>query len=311
MIQSHSMNLSDPILITGASGFVGQNLLPFLTRAGFTSLPLSLRNTDWRMQLNEPYNAVIHLAGKAHDTKNTSAPEAYFQINTELTKQLFDAFIDSNASDFIYFSSVKACADTVAHVLTEQHLCAPSTPYGRSKLDAEAYILSKSLPAGKRVFIIRPCMIHGPGNKGNLNLLYKFVAKGIPYPLAAFQNKRSFLSIDNLCFAIKEILQKPEIAGGIYNLADDDALSTNEVVRTIATAIGRKPLLWHVPQSLLNTCARLGDLVKLPLNSERLKKLTENYVVSNEKIKQALNINSFPISAREGLIKTIKSFSAQ
>jgi nucleoside-diphosphate-sugar epimerase len=88
----------------------------------------------------------------------------------------------------------------VEGVLTEEVEPKPLTHYGKSKLMAEEYILSQPLSVGKSYYILRPCMIHGPGNKGNLNLLYQIVQKGIPYPLAAFENKRSFLSIENLCF---------------------------------------------------------------------------------------------------------------
>ena len=299
------------ILITGSSGFVGQNLTPYLQDNRFLVTPLSLRGQHWISNLPLRIDAIIHLAGKAHDTSNTSDATAYFEINTELTKALFMVFLKSDARDFIYFSSVKATADTISDVLTESNYSQPLTPYGQSKLKAEEFILNQTLPIGKRLIILRPCMIHGPGNKGNLNLLYKFVAKGIPYPLAAFENKRSFLSIENLCYAVKEILNQRDIPSGIYNLADDEALSTNEVVICIAASLGKKTNLLRIPQGLLKSMAKIGDTVKLPLNSERLKKLTENYVVSNAKIKAALGISVFPISAREGLTKTIKSFSAQ
>jgi len=297
------------ILLTGASGFVGSNLKVYLERKGYDTLSLNLREKEW--SLPSEALAIIHLAGKAHDTSNTADPEAYFQVNTKLTIQLFDAFLKSGVKDFFYFSSVKAVADTVdGEVLTEDVAAVPKTPYGQSKRQAEQYLSDQELPAGKRLFIIRPCMIHGPGNKGNLNLLYKFVAKGIPYPLAAFENKRSFLSIDNLNYAIEELLKSTSAPSGIYNLADDDALSTNEVVKLIAAAIGKQPRLLSVPPGLLNLAARVGDALKLPLNRERLKKLTENYVVSNEKIKQALHLQSLPVSAKDGLTKTIRSFRA-
>lgn len=295
------------ILVTGSTGFVGRNLVPYLQELKATVIPLSLRG-DWKVKLPDNSEAIIHLAGKAHDTSNTSVPDEYFRINTELTRTLFDLFLAGTARDFIYFSSVKAAADTVDGILTEEVIPAPQTPYGQSKQQAEAYLLSKALPAGKRLFIIRPCMIHGPGNKGNLNLLYRFVAKGIPYPLAAFENKRSFLGIDNLCYAIAGLLNNKEIPSGIYNLADDEALSTNELVRIIAGVLRKKPRLLALPQGLLNGAARLGDRLKLPLNSERLKKLTENYIVDNSKIKKALGITAFPVPAAEGLSRTIESF---
>lgn len=293
------------IIITGATGFVGKNLSKYLEDLGHRVLPLSVRNS-WVLDKNA--DAVVHLAGKAHDTKNTSAEKEYFDINTELTKKLFDEFLNTTAQDFIYFSSVKASADTVEGFLDENHKSNPQTPYGKSKLLAENYLLSKTLPAGKRVFIIRPCMIHGPGNKGNLNLLYKFVQKGIPYPLAAFENKRSFLSIDNLNFLILEMLSNKNVDSGIYNFADDEVLSTNELVKLIANTSGKKEKLWKISSKLISATAKMGDVMKLPLNSERLKKLTENYWVSNQKIKNALGIDQLPVSASEGLKITIKSF---
>lgn len=296
------------ILITGGSGFVGKNLIPYLQEKKEQIVPLSLRD-NWQQQVPGKFDAVIHLAGKAHDTKGTSDAGAYFQINTELTRQLFDIFLKSEARDFIYFSSVKAVADTVDGILYEDVPASPLTPYGQSKYKAEQYLLAQPLPEGKRLFIIRPCMIHGPGNKGNLNLLYKFVAKGIPYPLAAFENKRSFLSIDNLCYAVLQLIENAAISSGVYNLADDEALSTNDVVKIIAGVLHKKPRLLSVPKGLLNSMASIGDTLKLPLNKERLKKLTENYQVSNEKIKKALGISSFPVAAREGLQKTIESFN--
>lgn len=296
------------IIITGVSGFVGQNLSTYLNGQNYFLSEISLRN-EW--ELEKDAHAIIHLAGKAHDTTNTSSDEEYFKVNTGLTKKLFDEFLNSDIENFIYFSSVKATADTVEGILDEEHVSTPKTPYGKSKLFAEEYLLSKTLPEGKRVFIIRPCMIHGPGNKGNLNLLYNVVEKGVPWPLAAFENKRSFLSIDNLNFLIHEILKNKNILSGIYNFADDKSISTNELIEIIGKESGRKSKLWRLPSKMIALLAKVGDILKLPLNSERLKKLTESYEVSNEKIKKALNLKKLPVSAEEGLIKTIKSFQAK
>lgn len=296
------------ITITGASGFVGNNLSIHLQNYHHDVHALSLRGS-WI--LDKSSNAVIHLAGKAHDTANTSAAEDYFKVNTDLTIQLFDDFLSSDCRDFFYFSSVKATADSVDGVLDENHNSDPKTPYGKSKLEAENYLRSRKLPENKRLFIIRPCMIHGPGNKGNLNLLYKIVEKGIPWPLAAFENNRSFLSIDNLNFLIGEMLVNEDLPSGIYNFADDSSLSTNDLIKTINRALNKKPKLWRISKRLIEKTAILGDKLKLPLNSERLKKLTESYEVSNRKIKSALEIEKLPLSAEEGLIKTIKSFKKQ
>lgn len=293
------------IILTGATGFVGSNLSDHLTARHHTVLPLSLRN-EW--VLPNHGDALIHLAGKAHDLANASDDREYYTINADLTAKLFDAFLESEMRDFFYFSSVKAAADSVDSNLDEGVIPSPKTAYGKSKLKAEEYLLGQKLPAGKRLFIIRPCMIHGPGNKGNLNLLYKFVEKGIPWPLAGFDNQRSFLSIDNLNFLILKMLDTQDIPSGIYNFADDETLSTNAVVKIMANTVRKKEKLWKVNVSLVSRLAQVGDLLGLPLNSERLKKLTENYMVCNRKIKNALGISQLPLTAEEGLIKTIKSF---
>lgn len=150
-------------------------------------------------------------------------------------------------------------------------------------------------------------MIHGPGNKGNLNLLFKLVEKGSPWPLGDFENKRSFCSIENICFVIKELIEHEDIPSGVYNIADDEPLSTIEIIGLISESLGRRARILKVPKSLIQLIARIGDFLKLPINSERLQKLTESYVVSNQKIKNALG-KPFPVSSREGLKKTFESF---
>jgi nucleoside-diphosphate-sugar epimerase len=151
-------------------------------------------------------------------------------------------------------------------------------------------------------------MIHGPGNKGNLNLLYSIVSKGIPWPLGSFENSRSFLSIENLCFSIKEFIDREGIPSGIYNIADDVPLSTNEVINIIAESKGKKAIILNLNTTSIKFLSRLGDFLKLPLNSERLRKLTESYVVNNSKLIDALG-KPFPISSKEGLFRTFQSFA--
>lgn len=252
--------------------------------------------------------AVIHLAGKSHDLKNVSDPQEYYEVNTEFTKKVYDAFLASEAKVFITLSSVKAVADQVDGELTEEHIPNPITHYGKSKLLAEQYIFSKQIPQGKRVYVVRPCMIYGSGNKGNLNLLYKLASRQLPWPLAAFENKRSFCCIDNLCFVIKELIERDNIPSGIYNVADDDPASTNELIQWMAEVQGKKIILLSIPKWLINTLAKIGDKLKLPLNSERLQKLTETYLVSNKKLRQALG-KPLPLSAKEGFMKTFQSFN--
>lgn len=204
-------------------------------------------------------------------------------------------------------STVKAVADEVKEILSENEIPNPKTHYGIAKHQAEEYILSQELPAGKRVYILRPCMIHGPGNKGNLNLLFQLVAKGLPWPLGAFENQRSFLSIENICFVIKELIENTMIPSGIYQVADDKPLSTNELIQLLGTSLDKKSSIWSIPVSWIRGVAKVGDHLHLPLNSERLQKLTENYIVSNKKIVAAIG-KSLPIKEKEGLLKTFRSF---
>jgi nucleoside-diphosphate-sugar epimerase len=289
------------IYLTGYSGFVGCSLLKYFDEKVF-----SLWSRGDAISI-ESSLSVIHLAGKAHDLRKTSNSEEFYQVNTELTIKLFDAFLVSNAKVFITLSSVKAVADDAHEALTEERIPNPITHYGKSKLLAERYILSKEIPDGKRIYILRPCMIHGPGNKGNLNLLYKLVSKGIPWPLGAFDNKRSFCSIDNLLFIIRELIEREDIPSGVYNVADDTSLSTNEVISILAESQKKKIKIWNVSRIFIQSMAKIGNVLKLPLNEERLQKLTDSYVVSNRKIKTAIG-KPLPVSSREGLLKTFNSF---
>ena len=295
------------IIISGATGFVGSNIVQKLLLNNIDFKTINLRNLNWKSEIDVQATVIIHLAGLAHDLKTTKFPERYFNINTKLTQELFDIFLESDCRDFIFFSSVKAVSDKAETYLTEDAVPNPQTPYGISKHHAEEYLLSKTLPQGKRLFIIRPSMIHGPFNKGNLNLLFKFVSKGIPWPLGACQNERSFCGIDNVCFVILKILESEKILSGIYNLADDETISTNDLISLIGSITQKRILILSIPMTLIRFIVRFGDYLKLPLNSERFDKLTENFIVSNAKIKAALQIEKFPFSAHEGLIKTIKS----
>ena len=294
--------MKDIIFISGASGFVGSAVRQF-----FSSSEIITFLRGEKIEIPDS-DIVLHLAGKAHDLKKVSSPDDYYKVNTELTKEIFDAFLISKAKVFITLSSVKAVADEVDGELFENTTPNPITHYGKSKLLAEQYIVSKPIPAGKRVYILRPCMIHGPGNKGNLNLLYSLVSKGLPWPLGLFKNSRSYLSIDNLFFIIKELIEREDIPSGVYNVADDIPLSTNEVINIIAVSKGKKAMILNMSQNLIKLLARVGDFLKLPLDSERLQKLTESYVVSNTKIKEALG-KSLPVSSKEGLMRTFKSFA--
>ncbi len=294
------------ILITGASGFVGSNLVPYLNSNGFECVTISIRN-DEQLFIPSDIYAIVHLSGKAHDTSNNVKQADYFESNFELTKKIYNEFLSSKTTKFIFMSSVKAVCDTTDGVLDENFEPSPVSPYGKSKLLAEQFIQKQKNDFDKKYFILRPCMIHGPGNKGNLNLLYKFALLGLPYPLGSFNNKRSFLSITNLNFVIKEILLREDIPVGIYNIADDLPLSVSGILQLINKVLNKKNKILNLSPSLVKSIARIGDILYLPFNSIRLKKLTENYIVSNKKIREVIN-EKMPIDSVDGLINTIRSF---
>ena len=313
------------ILITGVHGFVGSNLVEALKKEHtiygldiISPTKEGVRSTFGWDYLDKPneipeVDAIIHLAGKAHDVKSDGRGqmEEYMKINFGLTQKIFDWFLkQSKCKKFVFFSTAKAAADWVEGVLAEDVVPAPVGPYGESKIAAERYLLSKMEDVrskNKDVYIFRPCMIHGPGNKGNLNLLYNVVKKGIPWPLGAFENRRTFTSIGNICFAVEGVLTK-NVPSGIYNMGDDEALSTNELIEEICKSLGKKAHIWKLPKGLMKGVATTGGWLHLPLNPDRLQKLTENYVSSNEKIKKALGVKKMPVDAREGLKVTLKSF---
>ena len=330
------------ILITGIHGFVGSNLVNAL-KSDHTIYGLDIvtpfregivKTFKWDELTEIPaVDVVIHLAGKAHATKDWKNAHEYFDINTGLTKKIYEWYMASEATKFIFFSSVKAVADiVVGDVLTEDVVPAPIGPYGESKIAAENYILANQIKEERRkqkenrqqqeksttsnikhqtksTYILRPCMIHGPGNKGNLNLLFKVVKLGLPWPLGEFDNHRSFTGIDNLSFIISQLIEM-QIDSGIYNVGDDETLSTNEIIAIICTSLNKPLRIWKLHPSLIRFVSRVGTVLHLPLNEERLKKLTENYVVSNKKIKDALGVEKMPFRAVEGLTKTIKSFKS-
>jgi nucleoside-diphosphate-sugar epimerase len=282
------------VYITGYTGFIGQNLSHYL---GEYVVGVNLRKHE--PLVFQKGAAVVHLAGKAHDLKKTSVAAEYFTVNTELTKKVFDAFLASEVGVFVFMSTIKAAEGKDVG----------ASAYSQSKYQAEAYILAQKVPPGKRVYILRPVMVHGPGNKGNLNVLFGAVKRLGVWPLAAFENQRSFVSVENLCFVIKELIDHEKVASGVYAVADEEALSTNELVALAGEATGKKVVFWKVPKGLVILLAKLGDVLPLPLNSERLEKLSENAVVNASPLLKALGIKSLPLRTLAGFKKTFESFT--
>ena len=313
------------ILITGITGFIGSNLVRYLNETSEVNIYGQSRNperarerfgdgikdcitdvdSNWLDENN--IDAIIHLAGIAHDLKGKYKEEDYQEINVKKTQEIFEKFQASSVSSkFIFLSSVKAVTDTCEGILNETANPDPLTPYGKSKLEAEEIILQNK-KSEKKVYVLRPAMVYGPGNKGNLNLLYRFVKSGIPYPLAAFGNMRSFLSVNNLCFVIESII-KQQVPTGTYHLSDGEDLSTNELVDVIGKACDKHVRKLAIPKSMIRCMASAGTFFKLPLNKQSLQKLTESYRVSNRKITTVLD-RAMPYKTKDELVNTIRSFN--
>lgn len=309
------------LLITGISGFVGTNLLKYLREHGNYHITGTSRNADSIRhmesdnldvvsnkeiyQSTRSYDAYIHLAGKVHDVRDKNMNDKeYFTANYKATKKLYKHFKeDQKAKKFIFLSTIHVLTESPEMELDETYKPKPFTPYGKSKYKAEKHIEEEATP-DKCYYILRPSMIHGPGNKGNLNLLYKLVKNGIPYPVKAYNNKRSFVSIENLCFILQELIEG-NVEQGLYHVADDEPTYTHDLVKLIADATMKKGRIWYIPPVLLKAAAKVGNVLPGPLNDHRLKKLTGDFTVSNKKLKQAIG-KELPVRARDGLIKTLK-----
>ena len=295
------------ISITGSTGFVGKNLSLFLSDAGYNVKAIDLRKGVSNDIFND-CDVFIHLAGIAHDLNGNFRFNDYINTNYLLTKNIYNIFLNTNSKVFIFFSSIKAVADKSDDFVTEETTPNPKTDYGKSKLLAENYILDHAPKKNQKVFILRPCMIHGSNNKGNLNLLFNFIKFGLPWPLGLFENKRSFCGIDNLIFIIKIIISDKNIDSGIYNISDSETLSTNDLIRLISIINKRKVRIFNCPVSIIKMIGFIGDKLHLSINSKKIDKLTENFPVSNRKILNAIK-SELPISAKDAFLKTLTNLN--
>lgn len=303
------------ILVTGINGFIGQHIQEYFHKKKYELIGVEQQNKllsttvrilNWQDLNNiKEVDCIIHLAGLAHDTNNKRREEEYYHVNTKLTKTIFNFFLSSSAKTFIFFSTVKAVSDFSNIPLIETVIPAPTSLYGKSKLSAEKFILDNLPEDGRNVYILRPCMIHGPKAKGNLISLYSYIRRGMPYPFGNLSNSRSYLSINNLTFIIEKLINST-IESGIYHLADDEALSTKQIINLIAKTLNKKPLILNIPTWIINTIAWFGTILHLPINQSTIIKLTSNFFVSNEKIKKALNIE-LPLRAEAGMLYTLRN----
>lgn len=259
------------ILVTGATGFVGQGLLARLSAEGRAFRSAVRRagiegdstvvgeigpDTDWTAAV-DGVDTVVHLAGRAHIFGADTDPLAQFRrVNAAGTARLASQAEQAGVRRFVLVSSVKAAADVGGWTpLTERDPPQPTTPYGVSKLEGERALLAA---AGKmEAVILRPPLVYGPGVRANFYALLRLVDRGMPLPLASVRNLRSLIARENLADAIVTSLDAPGAAGGTFYVADGEAVSTPDLIRDLAIALGTRPRLVPFPSSLL----RLGASV--------------------------------------------------
>jgi nucleoside-diphosphate-sugar epimerase len=286
------------VQLTGGSGFIGSNISK-LINAEFIPSKISLTDS---FTINA--DVFIHLAGLAHNIDGKKLSNEYYSINTDLTKKAFNAFLLSNAKKFILLSSVKAIRNDSDFIINENTIECPSTDYGKSKLEADHYILSHHLPIGKSVYILRPALITGPKVKGNMRRLYNFSNTPFNWFFPSINNQRSYCNILNLSFVIEQIIKRNDIPSGIYLLADNETISTSDIVNELS----KKKIIYRyfsiISTFLLNLLLSLDKLMGYTSVLKPLRTLTSNYVISNTKITNALG-ESLPFSCISG-IRSIK-----
>jgi len=264
------------ILVTGASGFIGKSLVKNLLERNHqvteSRSPKSRENhdegifvnlakgSDWRGALFN-VNLVIHLAARVHimDDKVLNPLGEFRRVNTEGTLKLARQAAEQGVKRFIFISSVKVNGEMTSkgEPFEPADGNIPLDPYGLSKYEAERGLLEIAKETGIEVVIIRPPLVYGPGVKANFASMMKWVSKGIPLPLGAVNNKRSFIALDNLVNFIIHCIDHPKAANEVFLISDGEDVSTTELLKKAAKAFGKPPHLLPVPVSLMSFAAAL------------------------------------------------------
>lgn len=311
------------ILVTGASGFVGQMLCKALHRQAYqviaadrTMQPLaedierilvgSIDNhTDWSAAL-QGVDVVIHLAARVHVMKETIADPltAFRKTNVDGTLHLASEAARAGVKRFIFMSSAKVNGESteIGKPFVEGRPANPQDAYGLSKFEAEQGLFKIAQETEMEVVVIRPPLVYGAGVKANFASLMRAVKCGLPLPLGAIHNKRSFVYVGNLVSLILRCVDHPAAANQVFLVSDDYDLSTTELLQACAAALGVKPRLISVPQRLIEISARLMGKRSVA------ERLCGNLQVECSKAHRLLDWTP-PVSVRDGLKATALNLS--
>ena len=299
-------------MVTGASGFIGRRLCATLRERGFdidsvvrdASVADSIKvgsigtNTEWRSTLTTRPRIVIHLAGRAHSMKDEALDPLteYCRVNVQGTLNLASQAAAAGVERFVFLSSVKVNGESTngSRFFTGEDSPAPQDAYGLSKWGAERGLWEIASPTGMEVVVVRPPLVYGPGVKGNFARLLALVRSGVPLPLSAVNNRRSFVGLDNLVDLLIRCVDHPGAEGKTLMVSDGQDLSTPELLRMMANAMGRSARLFPVPVPLLRLGGRaLGRL-------HEVDRLVGSLQVDNSATCEILGWTP-PVSVEEGV----------
>lgn len=314
------------VLITGASGFIGRELVRTLPGKGYIVRAMarhlvkvfsSTSNTSWYVtedladqkdfSMLDGVNAVIHLAGRAHILKETAAdPLAEFRrANVHATRNLARAAADCGVRRFVFISSIGVNGNvTHDQAFTEKTPAAPHNFYAMSKWEAEQELMEISQKTGIEVVVLRPPLVYGPGVRANFLSLLRWVERGAPLPMGAIQNQRSLIYVGNLVDAIARCLDHPAASGRTYLVSDGEDISTPELIRRLATAMERRSYLLSVPMPLLKLAGKVAG------KAADIERLVESLVVDSSRIRLEIGWVP-PCSMAEGLQATANWYRHQ
>jgi len=312
----------ETVLVTGANGFIGRALCGVLAASGrrvrkavrmpVPGLPDAVvvgdigPDTDWRTAL-EGVSGVVHLAARTHVLRETATDPlaAYRKINVSGTERLARSAAAGGIRRLVIVSSVKVSGErTEERPFTEDGAPRPEDAYGVSKWEAEQALSRIAAETGLEVVALRPPLVYGPGVKGNFLRLMNLVARGVPLPLGAVDNRRSLIYTGNLAGAIVKALDAPQAAGRTYLVSDGEDVSTPDLVRGLARALGVKPRLLSLPLSALDLGARLAG------RRAEVARLTRSLQVDSSRIQRELGWRP-PFTLAQGLELTAKWYHAR